>query len=1404
MFKVECPGCKAPYQVDERRIPSSGLKMRCPKCGTSFKVDPPGDTRRTGPSPVLGGALGLGDSGPPPAFAPPDAMKGTMLGVAPARNAAMKGTMLGVAPAAAAAPPVAAPTTPAGPPAVPSAPQPPARPPVPGRPPIPPRPGAAAAPGPVDLPAVAARAPAGGIDLPSVSSPRPAAAKPPAPAPRRAPAPAPEPNLDWDLPSVGQQPELDLPSPRAPVPAPPSAPAPVASPVFGAPASGIDLDLPAIGDAEAPIVGLPATAAQRGGIDLPSVARSQANLPAAAADLPATAPRGAASRSASSAGIELPSPRGTIELPRPGGDGLPSPLDVDLPLSAGALPSPIELDLPSPGGNLPSLGGNLPALGGNLPAPGGNLPAPGGNLPALGGGLPVPRSTGELPAAQSPAAASASPSLPPALGGMFGGASSVSTPGMRALELSSEPPPAPSGFAEIELPPSESLPPPAPPQFGGGFGEVDLLGGIPEAAPRPAPLSDYEADPFGEAPLPGPMSSPRPAPRAFGAPDAAAAAAALQRQTGGGGTDYGEVSLDAGGGSTDVALDGALPPAAARADDDMEFGAVPQEPAVGSVTQAPLGPPPKLAPEKPKRRLGLQLLVGTFVLGLGGAALALVPSIGPFGAFYAMDRLSAGDYHARVVRAAKAAGEALAVDMYPDAARAVNLVERERTAARRAKGLSALAAYVGFTSELRFGAEPSTHARAVVLLDELVEETDVEMLELARAARAAADGQIAKARQLLQSAESKGKSAESALLRAEIELRAKDAKAALAAWEAVKRYGETPRTGYGMARAELVAGDEKSALASAEGVLTKNPKHVGARLLVARLSSSTREHEARAIQLLDSVLADAKSASPDEMVQAYTLLGGVHLSRSRISAAESAFGEALKINPKASRALVGLGDSLYRAGRYSEAQARFEAGTQADPDDLAAKVGVAKSKLALERVQEASALLKKLRESQPAAPLVGYWYGRVQEALGAREEALSAYRDVLKVAPADPASADAYIALAMLQSQLGRSEDAQKTLDSAKQLMPNVPGVWRALGEVAQSQGRYKEALADFQRAASLDPDDLGAKFRIGGALRRDGQFDEAVKAFDAVSAIDKDYPGLALERGLLFEASGRSEEALKQYEDALAKAPTDPDLMLRVGCGKVAANRAEQAEELLRKVLSQRPSSAETHHCLGRALLVQGTRLADALRMLERAVELDPNRAEYHLYVGWAANEAGNVPKAEKALAEALKLDQGLADAYWQRGVLRQRQGAVRDAIADLSRALALRPSRHEAHAALADAYYDLGREAEALKEWQLAVQAQPDNPAWRFRYGKLLAANRQNDAAVEQLTKALALIEAVDPPPRWRWEAHHALARSLGASAEAAKHWEQFLRLGPRDSPYRVEAKAFLEKAGKPWTGD
>ncbi len=253
-----------------------------------------------------------------------------------------------------------------------------------------------------------------------------------------------------------------------------------------------------------------------------------------------------------------------------------------------------------------------------------------------------------------------------------------------------------------------------------------------------------------------------------------------------------------------------------------------------------------------------------------------------------------------------------------------------------------------------------------------------------------------------------------------------------------------------------------------------------------------------------------------------------------------------------------------------------------------------------------------------------------------------------------------------------------------------------------------------------------------------------------------------------------------------------------------MAAGRGADAEKMLRDVLFQRPTSAETQYCLGRAQLLSGTRLTDAQKSLERAAELDPYKPEYHLYVGWAANEAGHAVKAERALREALRLDKGLADAYWQRGVLRYRQGRPRDAVKDFKKALDLRPSRTEARAGLASAYLDLGRQGAALEEWRQAVLARPENAMWHFRYGKLLSTNGQLAAATPQLQDAIDLAKGEAPPPRWLWEAHRLLATALGARKEAAKHWRIFLRDGPADSPYRTEAKRGLARLGEPWDGD
>ncbi len=1177
----------------------------------------------------------------------------------------------------------------------------------------------------------------------------------------------------------------------------------------GAPGRG---DLPAVSRGGAPGRGdLPAVshggASGRG--DLPSAARGVASLPQPVQRAQGGAPgrtktEGAVTSPADGAlqiELDVPSVASRAGLPAVPAARVPS-LKSPEPSKVAAPEVLPDLDLPSPGEaldieadgaewELPSLAGAAsPSLAAGLPSvAGAGLPAISGvGLPATAADLPAPAT--ELPSvvpADLPDNAAGLPGIGTDMPMVSRGVAQT-----RALE---------SDFAHGDVPRQP---------------QTDLSAAAWSDVPD-ANATDGHGEEWGDGAAFGEVNITTASDADGGDMVFAASLRAEASQAGvvvreaGGGTAFGEVNLGGEIEAEELVDLRSSPPAAAE--EDMEFGAIPQEPPQAglrtgeapaeSVPEATKRVLPALEQARRKRR---RWLVAGGVMGvaiIGGAALSLVPDLGPFGAHYIVDTMNREEYQRILEREVQGARSTLKNDTYLDYEKAMRALETAIARNERLPSLVVYAAFLGELSQLRFGPVPQQKARADVRLSQFVDRDD-PYLATARAALAASDGEFARARKgLAPRGGTASDRLDKAVLSGEIELAAGNAKGAIKSWEAAEAIEKSARTAYGMARSMVLSGDLQGARRGAELTVKRNPAHLGARILLA-LASWQLDHDLNtALEQVESVTRDAAKASPDEHVQALTLLGNIHLEMSHISAAEAAYAGALRIRPQSGNALAGLGDALYRAGRYSEALARFEAAVQANPNDVVAAVGAAKTKIALEKLRDASAMLKKLREAHPASALVRYWCGRAEEGLGNRDEAEKAYRSAMASAERSRAVVDAHVALALLMNQQGRRDEAQSVLLDARQKLGDSAEVHRALGQLSFSQGRYDDALSRFRTAERLDPRDLATKFHVGATLSRQRNFDGATKAFDEVAAVDRDFPGLALERGLLFETSGRGEEALKMYESALAKAPNDPDLMLRVGCGNVLAGRFAPAIGLLNKVLTQKPQSAETNHCLGRAMLLEGKNLAEALRYLNRAVELDPHRSEYYLYVGWAANEAGRVSEAEKALKRALELDQGLADAYWQRGVLRYRQGAIKDALADLVKALDLRPSRAEARAALADTYYDLGREAASLDQWKLAIEAQPDNATWRFRYGRLLAQNRNSAEARSELRKALDLAVGVDPKPRWVWEAHRLLARAIGRQSEAVQHWEAFLRLAPQDNVYRDEAKAELRQLGKPWDG-
>ncbi|MFO0756398.1 MAG: tetratricopeptide repeat protein [Byssovorax sp.] len=1336
MVKVECDGCKAPYQIDEKRIPPTGLKMRCPKCGTNLLVMKPAEPAAAADADLPAPAAKAPPKGAPPKPPPPKA-------------------------------PAAPPPRPAGgpPPPPKAAPKP------------PPPPKAAPKPSAVEDELSASDLESswgddiveddGGADLPSAAKvqPGPGGARPrPAPAPSAAAGGFGEIDLMVDLPAPVAEEEgtTDLPATAAVQPSA-VAPPPVAPkrPIRSRNATTVDgfgvVDLPAItpGRSDLPAV--------RSAQATPQVARTQLSAGFGEVDLP------------SFDEPALPSP---VSDPHPGRGGATFG-EIDLP----AVGDEIGLPISKPGmrGREPSFGEiDLPLVSGDSALP---TPVSGEGLPVVGGyGLPVPAVGVGLPA-------------PSAVG--------LPAPAPTGLPM-----PAPVG---LPVPSGSGLPSPAmatglPMTSGSGLPVAATATGFPMTQGGDA--FSHEADLFGESDAPPvahgrsrgmdvgdeiPLGGEVGRSNAFDDSDRAVPMQSVGIEASGIGLDTSAMELDRGpvGGEADI-------------------GSVP-EPQVGDLAAAPgQGERPRRASaeEAPVKKGNARkiALAAAAALVLGGGALVLEPSIGPFGINFFLDQINAKTYAAGLDQLRTQVQADLDEDTSAAAARALAKARSVHATVPRFRPTAAYVAYVALQSGIRFGHRTDNETLAKQLLAAASTGDPSDTLKLAIAAQDAYNGQLDKARsEVAALVQQNPADIDAGSLAGEIELAAKAPDKAVAAWKAASAAlggRKSARVAFGLARASLAAGDNAAAVAASKEAVAASPQHIGARILLATALWQNVDREAEAIEALKKVTEDPAvrpSASDAEAVEAYTLLGRIHLARSRISAAEQSFAAALKLDPQAVQALIGNGELFYRSGRYSEALARFEAANRSDGDNIPARVGTAKTWIALERQKEAKDALKKLREKSPKEPLVIYWLGRAEEALGNKKEAETAYSDAISTGGNQAAVVDAYVALAHLLSGAGRNDDAAAQLAEASKKFPDLPALHKARGEVALQMGRYEEAKNEFSAALEKE-DDLSTRFKLGGALRRMRAFEEAAAVLDKVAAIDKDFPGLALERGLLFEETGQSDRALEAYSEALSKAPNNVDLKLRVGSTQVIAGHPEPAEPILREVVKERPNSAEANHFLGRALLARGTNLSEAMRFLEAAVNIDPNRAEYHLYVGWAANDAGNSGRAEVELKKALELDHSLGDAYWQRGVLLQKKGESISALNDLQTAIEKRPSRFEAYATMALCFQDLLKWPEAEGAWRKAIAANGSVAEWHYRLAKILSSHGNAAGAGPELEQAVTLGEAERSKPAWLADAHFLLGEALRGSnkEKAIAHYRAFLELVPPEHPYVVDAKKALVGLG------
>jgi len=650
------------------------------------------------------------------------------------------------------------------------------------------------------------------------------------------------------------------------------------------------------------------------------------------------------------------------------------------------------------------------------------------------------------------------------------------------------------------------------------------------------------------------------------------------------------------------------------------------------------------------------------------------------------------------------------------------------------------------------------------------------------------------------------------LVAGEAALAGDDAAAATQAFTSGVEHGGGARAQWGLSRALMVS-DADSADAAIDQVLELSPGHLAARVAKAqRLLDAGHPEEAltfaRQAAGLDPVGQETLNGSATDRSHAFTLAGQIHEGAGRRGQALRAYGAAISVEPFAVAALLGAGRVLQDERRFRDALGRFEVAQQAAEPGVTlpgatrpvladAKLGAARAMLALERTQDAAAILNALATERPQDAEVLIARGQAEHALEQDDAAEQSFRAAIELAPDSFAG---YLALAQLDFARDDPDGAAVTLAQARGHVPETAEVRRMTGESELARGNLSEAIREFRAALSLDAHDTGALFGLAVASRRDGHLADADRNLSRLAEQDVAYPGLALERGRLFEARGQAARAVRSYTRALAEHPEDVDLMMRLGAAQVSAGLVEEAQATLAGVLTQRRDSPEAIHFMGRVDYARGD-LSRALERFARAVQLDPGRSEYHLWLARVSLDRNDLGKANEEISLALERDGSLGDAFWVRGRIRLRAGMVQDAIVDLTRALELAPGRFDAYADMGECHDQLGDRAAAIRDYERAIGHDGARGRWWYRLGRLrVDAGRQAEARAA-LVRAISSGDAESRAPAWLADAHRILGDLTRGSdrAGAIAHYRKYLELAPASAIDRAEVQQAVARLSR-----
>ena len=233
---------------------------------------------------------------------------------------------------------------------------------------------------------------------------------------------------------------------------------------------------------------------------------------------------------------------------------------------------------------------------------------------------------------------------------------------------------------------------------------------------------------------------------------------------------------------------------------------------------------------------------------------------------------------------------------------------------------------------------------------------------------------------------------------------------------------------------------------------------------------------------------------------------------------------------------------------------------------------------------------------------------------------------------------ETYAQLVQLLVETGDFQAALDPLEHMAKAEPHIAETFISLATVHFMLENYQEMADNAQLAIDRAPENMQAYYLKGKAMQGLSKDDEAVQLFTKAIELQGDFAEALLLRGQIYLRQAKLADALADAEAAIASGKEVESGLLLRGSVKEVENKPEEAEADYRQVLELDPFNQQAYTYIGK-LYLKNERYADAVSMMDDAIEMSPVFAQAYELRAEAKKLMGDVEGATKDAAAAVNL---------------------------------------------------------------------------------------------------------------------------------------------------------------------